>query len=139
MNTLVLTLMFTQATAQYHLPAGLLESLCFVESAHKVAAVHYDDGGTNSVGICQIKLSTAKGLGYVGTEKGLYDARTNINYAAKYLAKQIKRYNSTTKGIIAYNVGHAGNFQTTQYSTKVIKQWRQVSGKRRICSTADRN
>src|SRR5262249_25303171 len=41
-------------------------------------------GGT--LGLMQIKLATARGLGYTGTADGLLDPNTNLTYAVKYLA-----------------------------------------------------
>ena len=38
------------------------------------------------MGMMQIKLPTARGMGYTGTAQGLLDAETNVTYAAKYLA-----------------------------------------------------
>ena len=37
-------------------------------------------------GIMQIRLGTARGMGYRGTAAGLLDADTNMTYAVKYLA-----------------------------------------------------
>jgi soluble lytic murein transglycosylase-like protein len=41
-------------------------------------------GGT--IGLMQIKLATARSLGYTGTAEGLRDPDTNLAYAVKYLA-----------------------------------------------------
>src|SRR6201981_2357985 len=41
-------------------------------------------GGT--IGLMQIKLATARGLGYAGSAEGLRDPDTNLTYAVKYLA-----------------------------------------------------
>jgi soluble lytic murein transglycosylase-like protein len=41
-------------------------------------------------GIMQIKLATARGMGYRGTAAGLLDADTNMTYAVKYLANAYK-------------------------------------------------
>jgi soluble lytic murein transglycosylase-like protein len=41
-------------------------------------------GGT--IGLMQIKLATARGLGYAGDAKGLRDPNTNLMYGIKYLA-----------------------------------------------------
>ena len=115
--------LFLAATIEFKLPAGLLESLCYVESTHKITAIHHDDGGEDSLGVCQVQHTTAKYLGFKGTTKQLMDPKTNIHYAAKYLAKQIKRYNSVSRGIIAYNRGNARNLITSKYLDKVIKTW----------------
>ncbi len=37
-------------------------------------------------GLMQIKLATARSMGYTGTAAGLLDADTNMTYAVKYLA-----------------------------------------------------
>lgn len=123
MNTTILALIFTTATQQFALPNGLLPSLCYVETKHDVNAVHYDDGGSDSLGICQIKLSTAKSLGFKGTQKQLMLPNTNIFYAAKFLRYQITRYHGNiTKAVVAYNKGNAKNLTRSQYSDKVFKQ-----------------
>ena len=41
-------------------------------------------GGT--IGLMQIKLATARGLGYTGDAEGLRDPNTNLSYGVKYLA-----------------------------------------------------
>lgn len=123
-SAVALTLLFNTTSAQFNLPKGLLSSLCYIESTHNTKAIHKDDGTGNSVGICQVKLSTAKWLGFTGTEKQLMKPSTNIYYAAKYLNYQIRRYHSTTRGIIAYNFGNAKNLTSTRYSVKVLRQWR---------------
>ena len=41
-------------------------------------------GGT--IGLMQIKLATARGLGYTGDAQGLHDPDTNLAYGVKYLA-----------------------------------------------------
>jgi len=135
MNTLML--LFMMASAQNNLPQGLLSSLCYIESGHNVKAFHRHDGKGNSVGICQIKLATAKMLGFKGTEKQLMEPQNNIEYAAKYLAKQIERYHNINRGVIAYNMGNAKNLTTSQYQVKVFKHWKgkNVQSKRRyVCS-----
>ena len=123
MNTL--TALFITFSTQYELPEALLSSLCFVESRHKISAVHHDDGGADSLGICQIKLTTAKERGFRGTSKQLMRPEMNIKYAAKYLKHQLDRYDgSIEKAVIAYNRGNAKNLTTSKYQRKVFKKWR---------------
>lgn len=122
--SILLSNIFLLASMQYGLPDGLLSSLCYVESHHNITAVHKDDGKGNSVGICQIKLPTAKMLGFRGTEKQLMDPQVNIEYAAKYLRHQIDRYHGNIKyGIISYNTGSRKSLTTSKYYAKVYKQW----------------
>lgn len=137
MNTSIASL-FLSTTLTFHLPSNLLSSLCFVESAHKPNAIHKDDGNSNSLGICQIKLATAKDLGFKGTEQELMNPKTNIHYAGKYLKHQIIRYKgSTIKAIIAYNRGNAGTLIKTKYSSKVINTWRAKNNETGRHSTSD--
>jgi soluble lytic murein transglycosylase-like protein len=49
-------------------------------------------GGT--IGLMQIKLATARGLGYTGTAEGLRDPATNLSYGIKYLAGAFRAANS---------------------------------------------
>jgi soluble lytic murein transglycosylase-like protein len=125
----MLTALFTTISISLGLPTGLLSSLCYVESKYKVNAIHHDDGGANSVGICQVKLATAKDYGFRGTEKELMKPETNIRIAGLYLKHQINRYNSVQRGVIAYNQGHAA-VRTTRYQRKVFKEWSHVRARR---------
>jgi soluble lytic murein transglycosylase-like protein len=130
MNTIVL--LFILTSIKYNLPPGLLKSLCYVESKHNIASVSINDGGSDSIGICQVKLKTAKWLGFEGNEKELLKPEYNIEYAGKYLKYQIDRYDSTHKGIIAYNRGNSKGLTSTTYLDKVINQWKEDQKWRKI-------
>ncbi len=123
MNTL-LAFLFVTTTGAFELPHGLLDSVCYVETKHDVSAYHPNDGGSPSIGVCQVKLSTARWMGYKGDAEGLQDPAVNVYYAGKYLKYQISRYNSVERGVIAYNRGNAKGFRRSGYSDKVLKQWK---------------
>lgn len=111
----------------FGLPQGLLTSLCYVESGHKVEAIHHDDGNGDSLGLCQIKIQTARFMGFRGTRKQLMDPVVNMHYAAKYLAHQVERYHGDlTSAVIAYNIGSSRHLKVTSYSRKVFAQWQKV-------------
>jgi hypothetical protein len=57
-------------------------------------------GGT--IGLMQIKLATARGLGYTGTAEGLRDPNTNLTYAVKYLAGAYRAANGNPNRAVAY-------------------------------------
>lgn len=101
-----LALLFLSVSHTFNLPPGLLSAVCFVESSHNVSAMHLNDGDSHSIGVCQIKLSTSRFLGFKGTAKALSNPKTNVFFAGKYLHYQLCRYNGNLyKAVAAYNVG----------------------------------
>jgi soluble lytic murein transglycosylase-like protein len=127
----ILTALFVTTSMQMNLPDGLLESLCYVETTHNVSAVAYNDGASNSYGICQIKFASAQQMGYKGSEKGLMRPEVNIYYAGKFLRYQIKRYNgNVARGVTAYNKGRSTGDGYSTYYFKVKKQWRVANNVR---------
>lgn len=89
------------------IPAPLLAAVCYTESTHQPHATNLDDNGSSSIGLCQVKLATAKMMGYTGTVEGLYDGKANARLAARYLKYQLDRYpgGEWTDAIAAYNAG----------------------------------
>jgi soluble lytic murein transglycosylase-like protein len=63
-------------------PEGLVHRVIVHESRYQAHLV--GRGGTT--GLMQIKLATARGLGYAGDAEGLRDPDTNLAYGVKYLA-----------------------------------------------------
>jgi soluble lytic murein transglycosylase-like protein len=57
-------------------------------------------GGT--IGLMQIKLPTARSLGYTGTAEGLRDPDTNLAYAVKYLAGAYRAANGDHNRAVSY-------------------------------------
>lgn len=124
----LIILAFMGVTANFNLPPSLLSSLCYVESNHRVSAIHIDDGRENSIGICQLHTSTARMLGFKGTEKELMNPKTNIYYAGKFLRKNLDRYKGDiVKAVAAYNSGtykeKNGLAFNQNYVTLVFKAW----------------
>ncbi len=119
MNTTIVALALRLASQDFDLPEGLLDAICWVESSHRPQVVHKDDGRHNSLGLCQVQLRTAKGLGYRGTEKDLMAPKINAYYAAKYLYYQYQRYGDWDLAVIAYNRGNANGVRTSAYLQRV--------------------
>ena len=65
-----------------HVPEALVHRVIQRESKYQPQLIGH--GGT--IGLMQIKLATAKGLGYTGDAEGLRDPDTNLTYGVKYLA-----------------------------------------------------
>lgn len=128
MEPITIAMVFVTATQTFKLPEHLLSALCYVESTHNIHAVHKDDGSSSSLGLCQIKLTTARLLGFKGTEAKLMKPAINAYYAAKYLKKQLVRYDGDTlKAVAAYNSGSYKERNNSpinkQYVTKVFRAW----------------
>ena len=62
-------------------PASLVERVIRRESGGNPRAVH-----AGNYGLMQIKLGTARAMGYTGSAAGLLDPQTNVTYAVRYLA-----------------------------------------------------
>jgi soluble lytic murein transglycosylase-like protein len=75
------TLVATHAKANL-VPEALVHRLIVRESKYRPDLV--GRGGT--IGLMQIKLATARGLGYTGDAQGLRDPDTNLAYGIRYLA-----------------------------------------------------
>lgn len=103
------------------IPDGLLSAVCFTESSHRVTVIRHNDGGSKSIGVCQIKLTTAQLVGYAGDEKSLLNPTVNVYYAGKYLKKQLGRYRGDIpKAVAAYN---AGKFKEGDYGQPINQNY----------------
>ena len=71
----------SQHAAANGVPESLVRRVIKRESRGNPRAV-----SKGNFGLMQIKLATARGLGYRGGAAGLLDANTNMTYAVKYLA-----------------------------------------------------
>ena len=105
--------------AQHGVPEGLAHAVVEVESNFRSDAT----GAAGEIGLMQLKLSTARMMGYDGSAKALYDPETNIKYGMKYLAKAHELGGGSTCGtILRYNAGHAAtrmNPVSANYCNKV--------------------
>ena len=92
------------AAKSVKISGAILVAVCSHESGlNNTVTLH--DGGSSSIGICQIKQNTAIMLGYEGSPDGLLDPKINAKYAALYLKRQYDRYGNWCKAIAAYNAG----------------------------------
>jgi soluble lytic murein transglycosylase-like protein len=73
-------LIASQAAAN-NVPVALVRRVIQRESRGNPRVVH-----AGNYGLMQIKLGTARAMGYRGSAAGLLDADTNMTYAVKYLA-----------------------------------------------------
>ena len=82
-------------------PEALVHRVIQRESRYRPGAI----GRCGCVGLMQIKLATARSLGYTGTAEGLRDPDTNLTYAVKYLAGAYRAANGDHRRAMAYYAG----------------------------------
>lgn len=82
-------------------PEALVHRVIMRESRYQPGLV--GRGGT--IGMMQIKLATARGLGYTGDAAGLRDPDTNLTYAVKYLAGAYHAANGDHDRAVRYFAG----------------------------------
>jgi soluble lytic murein transglycosylase-like protein len=76
-----LSALISQYSTTYGVPESLIRRVIARESGGNARVV-----SRGNYGLMQIKLATARGLGYTGGAAGLLDPDTNMRYAVKYLA-----------------------------------------------------
>lgn len=95
--------------AAHGIPESLVRRVIHIESRGNPRAV-----SKGNYGLMQIRLGTARAMGYRGDANGLLDADTNMTYAVKYLAgayrtggcnaeRAIRNYQKGYHGVRRYN------------------------------------
>lgn len=109
------------------LDGNIIASIISVESKFDPNAI----GKDNEYGLMQIKLATARDMGFSGNSSLLFDPEINIKYGTKYLKYQLKRYSNIGYAIAAYNAGSAmfnevGNFINQDYFCRVWNLYKEI-------------
>ena len=103
----------------YGVPVNLAHAVIQIESNY----VATRRGHAGEIGLMQVKLQTARGMGYRGTARGLYHPATNIRYGMAYLGGARKLGGRSVCGtILKYNAGHYAkrmNPTSAKYCAKV--------------------
>lgn len=106
-----------------HLP--MLLSICYTESKLDMTAHNPRDGGSASYGVCQVKLATARSMGFYGTPEQLSLPQVNVFYAAAYVAYLDTRYHMNKHKVAsAYNAGQY-TVQNKAYVSKVMYRMKE--------------
>ena len=99
-------------------PEALVRRVIVRESRYQAGLVGH--GGT--LGLMQIKLATARGLGYTGTADGLLDPNTNMTYAVKYLAGAYRTAGGNADRAVGYYAsGYYYAAKRQRFSARVAK------------------
>jgi soluble lytic murein transglycosylase-like protein len=106
------------------LPASLVERVIRRESGGNPHAVH-----AGNYGLMQIRLGTARAMGYAGSAAGLLDPQTNMTYALRYLAGAYRAAGGNESRAIAlysrgyYNQAKAQGFSPYASSAASTAGW----------------
>jgi soluble lytic murein transglycosylase-like protein len=104
--------MATSQTSTAGLPASLVERVIRRESGGNPRAVH-----AGNYGLMQIRLSTARAMGYTGSAAGLLDPQTNMTYALRYLAGAYRAAGGNeSRAIALYSRGYYNQAKAQGFS-----------------------
>jgi hypothetical protein len=90
-------------------PEALVHRVIVRESKYQPSLL----GRGGAIGLMQIKLATARALGYTGTAEGLRDPETNLKYGIKYLAGAYRAAKGDLDRAVHYFA--AGYYQVAKY------------------------
>jgi soluble lytic murein transglycosylase-like protein len=108
--------LITEYAGANGVPVGLARAVVKHESGFNPEVT----GRAGEIGLMQIKLSTARGMGYKGTAKGLYEPATNLRWGMKYLGQAQKLAGGSECGTLSrYNGGHGTKRMIKSYCGKV--------------------
>jgi hypothetical protein len=89
-------------------PEALVRRVIQIESRGNARVIH-----NGNYGLMQIRLGTARGMGYRGSAEGLLDPDTNMTYAVKYLAGAYRAAGcQEDRAISYYQRGYYGRSRT---------------------------
>lgn len=92
-------------------PQSLLRRVIKKESTFNPRLIH-----AGNYGLMQIRLETAREMGYRGDATGLLDADTNMTYAVKYLAGALRFANGNhERAIRYYTIGYDAHSRRKGY------------------------
>lgn len=89
--------------AKHGVPRDLAHGVVMVESRYRANAT----GPGGYIGLMQIGYRTAKGMGYSGSRKALYNPATNLDYGMRYLGEAYRQAGGDYCGAVSkYQGGH---------------------------------
>jgi soluble lytic murein transglycosylase-like protein len=103
-----------------HVPEALVHRVILRESKYHPELIGH--GGT--IGLMQIKLATAKALGYAGDAAGLRDPNTNLTYGVKYLAGAYRAADGNHELAIRYFA--AGYYDATKRLRRELAEGKRL-------------
>ena len=116
----------------YGLPQELVHRVVKRESRYNPLAVN-----NGNYGIMQIRLGTARAMGYSGDAEGLLDPDTNMTYAVKYLAGAYRAAGcDPDRAMRLYSTGYYAEAKRLGFSPYTLASTKQENGQSSL--SADR-
>lgn len=119
------------ASDTYAVPAALIKAIIAAESSFNAHATRIE-GGDASIGLMQLLVSTAKALGFNGTQIDLMEPGTNITMGARLLAQLLRQTGGDLDATAsAYNGGYRPTLgfgaRRTATTPQVCLQWKATA------------
>jgi len=103
--------LIARQAARQGIPVKLAHAIVRVESNYNPRA----RGRAGEIGLMQLLPATARGIGYRGKMRNLYDPNTNLIWGMKYLGKAYRKAGGNVCGtVMRYNAGLYAKRQTRQ-------------------------
>jgi hypothetical protein len=110
--------LITQEAERKGLDPRLVDAVIKVESDYRPGAI----GAAGEIGLMQIRPSTARLLGFSGTDRELAEPATNIRLGVSYLAKAWSlAHGDLCRALMKYRAGH-GEEQMSPLSVKYCRR-----------------
>lgn len=108
----------------------LVLAISEVESSKNSSVISRQDSRNVHYGLMQLKLGTARMLGFKGRPKDLLQWKTNLKYGIVYLNEKQKKHHSERAAAAAYNAGSVfynkrGSFTNQGYVDLVMTHYRK--------------
>lgn len=98
-------------------PKSLVAAIIHVESGGNPRTV----GRAGEIGLMQIKLQTARSVGYTGNRRGLFDPATNVRYGTAYLDIALGRtHGNLCQAATLFNAGVFARPHCSHYGRIVV-------------------
>ena len=108
----------------YGLPHELVRRVIKRESRYNPLAVY-----NGNYGLMQIRLGTARAMGYSGDAEGLLDPDTNMTYAVKYLAGAYRAADcDSDRAMRLYSTGYYAEAKRLGFSPYTLASTRAENG-----------
>lgn len=109
-----IAVMVENTAVAHDVPLELAHAVVRVESNYNPRAT----GSDGTVGLMQIKPATARGLGFSGSARELYQPKTNLEWGIRYLAGARKlAKGNVCRTVLKYQGGHGAERMTNASAT----------------------